>query len=342
MKLPVVHELRFAQAWAIILILLPWWVEWLGEPYLVSTATRIVIYSIAALSLNLLVGVGGLVSFGHAAYLGVGAYAVGILAWHAYEQSTLFGISGTLQGWIAIPLATLFSTLVALVVGALCLRTRGIYFIMITLAFAQMLFFFFVSLERYGGDDGLMLMDGRNQFPGLDLGEDSHLYWLSLGCLALILWGLRRVVDSRFGMVLQGVRQNEARLTAIGIPPYPYKLTAFALAGGGAGLAGALLTNHMEFVSPDFLHWTRSGDLLIMVILGGIGTWTGPVLGATVFLLLEEFLPMLLEGSGLDLLGEHWRLVFGPLLITIVLFARGGLHSLVFRNPKEAHGPTGN
>ena len=206
---------------------------------------------------------------------------------------------------------------------------------MITLAFAQMLFYFFVSLERYGGDDGLMMMDGRNKIPGLDLGEDQQLYWICLSVPGLATWLLRRLSLSRFGMVLQALRQNETRLTAIGVPPYPYMLVAFVVSGALAGLSGALLTNHMEFVSPDFLHWTRSGDLLIMVILGGIGTWTGPILGAIVFLLLEEFLPLLFQEIGLYLFSEYWRLVFGPLLICIVLFAKGGLHALVFKQMKE-------
>ena len=175
-----------------------------------------------------------------------------------------------------------------------------------------------------------------------DLGEDWQMYWLSLVALGLATWFLRRLSMSRFGMVLHALRQNETRLKAIGVPPYPYMLVAFVLAGALAGLSGALLTNHMEFVSPDFLHWTRSGDLLIMVILGGIGTWTGPILGAIVFLLLEEFLPLLFQEIGLYLFSEHWRLVFGPLLIGIVLFAKGGLHALVFKQMKGVDGAFAN
>ena len=327
-------EAKLALGVGLLLIGFPWLVDWLEEPYLVSTASRIWIYALAALSLNLLLGYAGLVSFGHAAYMGVGAYVVGILAWHQYEETNFLGLPGTLEGLIAIPVSMIVSGIVALGIGALCLRTRGIYFIMITLAFAQMLFYFFVSLERYGGDDGLMMMDGRNKIPGLDLGEDRQMYWICLIVLGLATWLLRRLALSRFGMVLQALRQNETRLTAIGVPPYPYMLVAFVVSGALAGLSGALLTNHMEFVSPDFLHWTRSGDLLIMVILGGIGTWTGPILGAIVFLLLEEFLPLLFHGMGLYLLSEHWRLVFGPALICIVLFAKGGLHALLFQKMK--------
>ncbi len=327
-------EAKLALGVGLLLIGFPWLVNWLEEPYLVSTASRIWIYALAALSLNLLLGYAGLVSFGHAAYMGVGAYVVGILASHQYEETNFLGLPGTLEGLIAIPVSMIVSGIVALGIGALCLRTRGIYFIMITLAFAQMLFYFFVSLERYGGDDGLMMMDGRNKIPGLDLNEDRQMYWICLIVLGLATWFLRRLSLSRFGMVLQALRQNETRLTAIGVPPYPYMLVAFVVSGALAGLSGALLTNHMEFVSPDFLHWTRSGDLLIMVILGGIGTWTGPILGAIVFLLLEEFLPLLFHGMGLYLLSEHWRLVFGPALICIVLFAKGGLHALLFQKMK--------
>ena len=331
-------EARLALGVGLLLIGFPWLVGWLEEPYLVSTASRIWIYALAALSLNLLLGYAGLVSFGHAAYMGVGAYAVGILAWHQYEETNFLGLPGTLEGLIAIPVSMIVSGIVALGIGALCLRTRGIYFIMITLAFAQMLFYFFVSLERYGGDDGLMMMDGRNKIPGLDLGEDRQMYWICLIVLGLATWFLRRLSLSRFGMVLQALRQNETRLTAIGVPPYPYMLVAFVVSGALSGLSGALLTNHMEFVSPDFLHWTRSGDLLIMVILGGIGTWTGPILGAIVFLMLEEFLPLLFHGMGLYLLSEHWRLVFGPALICIVLFAKGGLHAMLFQKKKGVDG----
>jgi branched-chain amino acid transport system permease protein len=323
------HEGKVGLVILLLLLFLPQVTAAFDQAYLVSTATRILIYAIAALSLNLILGYGGLVSFGHSAYLGVGAYVVGILGFHEFEGSTFLGVPGTLNAWVTLPLAVLISALFAFLIGALCLRTRGIYFIMITLAFAQMIFYLFVSLEQYGGDDGLMMMS-RNVFSGLDLEDGETYYLLTLIVLGACAWLFRRIVDSRFGRVLQGGKQNELRLTTIGIAPYPYKLAGFVIAGAGAGLAGALLANHMEFVSPDFMHWTRSGDLLIMVILGGIGTWTGPILGTTLFLLLEEFLPVLFHELGWSLLSEHWRIVFGPTLILIVLFARGGLHALLF------------
>lgn len=315
----------------LLLIVLPWLLTAVGSSYLVSTATRLVIFAIAAVSLDLLIGYTGLVSFGHAAFLGVGAYTVGILSFHAYEGETLFGLPGTLSGLVALPLAVALSALAALVIGVLSLRTKGVYFIMITLSFGQMLFFLFVSLQKYGGDDGMMMLDGRNTLPGLDLNDRMVFYYVCLAMLVLFFWFCRRLVASKFGRALQAIRQNEARLSSIGIPPYNVKLLVFVIAGAGAGLAGALTANHTEFVSPALTHWTRSGDLMIVVILGGIGTLLGPVLGTAVFLLLEEFLPMLLAALGLDLLSEHWRFVLGPILILIVLFAKTGVYGLLFR-----------
>lgn len=312
----------------VIGFLLPHLLALVDESYLVGTASRIVIYAIAAASLNFILGFGGMISFGHAAYFGVGAYVVGILSFHAYEDTTFLFLPGTesaVVGWLA---AIAVSALAALVLGALSLRTTGVYFIMITLAFAQMLFFLFVSLESYGGDDGLMMFSGRNVLPGLDLSDDNIFYYVCLCLLVAITAFFRLLVRSRFGQILQACRQNEARMRALGCHVYRYKLVAFVIAGACAGLAGALNANHAEFVSPDYVHWTKSGDLMIMVILGGIGTISGPILGAAAFLLLEEFLPMLFDGLGLSTLKEHWRIVFGPLLILIVLFARDGLAGL--------------
>jgi branched-chain amino acid transport system permease protein len=213
-------------------------------------------------------------------------------------------------------LALAASALFALVFGAISLRTRGVYFIMITLALAQMMYFLGVSLDRYGGDDGLPLAE-PSDFSGLvDLSDKNSLYFLVFALLLLCLWISRRLVNSRFGMVIQGARSNEARMEAIGFPTYRYKLAAFVIAGTMAGLAGALLANHTDFVNPDMMHWTRSGDLIIMVLLGGMGSLVGPIVGALVFILLEELL------SGVT---EYWQLIFGPFLILVVLFARGGL-----------------
>ena len=298
-------------------LLLPPMALAMDEPFFVSLASRMLIYGLAAASLDLILGFGGMVSFGHAAFFGVGGYTVGILFAHGFEGSGFLGlIAGSDNALIVWPLAMLISGLLALVIGAVSLRTGGVYFIMITLAFAQMLYFFFVSLETYGGDDGLS-MYGRSRLPGLDLSDDTTFYYVCLAFLLLFLWLGRRLTGSRFGMVIAGVRENERRMTALGFPVYRYKLACFAIAGAAAGLAGALIANQTEFVSPSLMHWTRSGEIMVMVIMGGMGTLVGPVLGAAAFLLLEELL------SGWT---EHWMIVLGPLLILIVLFAKRGIH----------------
>ena len=274
-------------------------------PFYLDLGRRMMILAIGALSLNLIMGYGGMISFGHAVFLGIGAYVVGICAEHE-----------VVSGFIQWPLALLTCGVFALIFGAISLRTRGVYFIMITLALAQMMYFLGVSLDRYGGDDGLPLAE-PSYFSGLiDLSEKNSLYYLVFALLLLCLWICKRLVNSRFGMVIQGARSNEARMEAIGFPTYRYKLTAFVIAGVMAGLAGVLLANHTDFVNPDMMHWTRSGDLIIMVLLGGMGSLAGPIVGALVFILLEEAL------SGIT---EYWQLIFGPFLIIVVLFARGGL-----------------
>lgn len=289
----------------------------LDEPFYVSLASRIVIYGLAAASLDLILGFGGMVSFGHAAFFGTGGYVVGILFVHGFEGSEVLGLfPGSDNAFLVWPLAMLVAGLLAFVIGAISLRTGGVYFIMITLAFAQMLYFFFVSLEAYGGDDGLS-MYGRSRLSGLDLSGDATFYYV---CLALLLTFLglgRRLVESRFGMVIRGVRENERRMGALGYPTYRYKLACFSIAGAAAGLAGALIANQTEFVSPSLMHWTRSGEILVMVILGGMGTLFGSVFGAAAFLLLEEVLSSWTE---------HWMIVLGPILIFVVLFARHGIY----------------
>lgn len=304
----------------VLLLVLPTLADAAGEPFFVSIAARVLIYALAALSLDLIMGYGGMVSFGHAAFLGIGAYVVGILTHHQFEGSIVPFLpgdwTGTTQALIQWPLAMLVSGLFALVIGALSLRTSGIYFIMITLAFAQMLYHFMVSLPTYGGQDGLNLWQ-RSELPLLDLSDDVTFYYVTLALLLLALFAIRRLVDSRFGMILRGGKQNEPRLVALGVPTTRYKLTAFVIAGALAGLSGALAANHLEFVGPSLMHWTRSGEILIMVILGGMGTLYGAVFGAATLLLLEEFL------SGWT---EHWMLFLGPFLIFVVLFARRGIY----------------
>ena len=294
-----------------LLALLPPVALALAEPFLVSLFTRILIYAIAAVSLDLLVGYAGLVSLGHGAFLGLGAYAVGLLAAGAMGLET----NTALITW---PTAIVAAAFFAPVIGALSLRTSGVFFIMITLAFAQMVFYFFVSLSGYGAD-GISLRS-RNTLPFLDPHNAITFYYLCLILLLAFLYLCHRLVESRFGMVLRAGRQNERRLRALGVATYPYKLVAFIIAGAGAGLAGALLANHSEFVSPGLMHWSRSGQLLVMVLLGGMGTLAGPVLGAAVLLGLEEVL------IGYT---QHWMIVLGPILVAVVLFAPRGLYGLL-------------
>jgi branched-chain amino acid transport system permease protein len=291
------------------LALLPLYVHFSGDQFALTLFTRIVILALAAVSLNLILGFGGMMSFGHAVYLGLGGYAVGMLA-HEHIYS----------GFIQWPVALAGCALFALVIGALSLRTRGVYFIMITLAFAQMAYYVISGISRYGGDDGLTIYK-RSQFVApLDLSDKVQFYYLCLLLLFLSMYLVWRLVNSRFGMAIQGARSNELRMRAIGFPTYRYKLTAFVIAGTLCGLAGALLANHTDFVSPSMMYWTHSGDLLIMVVLGGMGSVIGPVFGAVVLLLLEEVL------SGIT---EYWQIILGPLLLLVVLFARGGIFGLL-------------
>jgi len=313
----------------VALVALPYVAEAMGEGFVVYQVTRMLIYALAAVSLDLLVGYGGMVSLGHAAFFGLGAYVTAILSFHFGDGSNLMdwplaiaGSNSAAWNWIA---SMLIAAVAALGIGAVCLRTRGIHFIMITLAFAQMLFFFFVSLEQYGGDDGLGFY-GRNTLPGLDLDADTQFYYVCLALLAGFLFIAHRLVRSRFGMVIRGGRQNERRMHALGFPVFRYKLTMFVIAAAGAGLAGALLANKTEFVSPGLLHWSVSGQLLVMVILGGMGSLFGPVLGAFVFLVLEDVLVAYTE---------NWMVYFGPFLVVMVLFSRGGLWGFIRREGSE-------
>jgi branched-chain amino acid transport system permease protein len=295
------------------LALLPVYVATTGNNFLLILFTRIVILALAATSLNLILGYGGMVSFGHAAYLGVGAYVVGILA-----------KEGVNSGFAQWPLALAISALFALVIGALCLRTRGVYFIMITLAFAQMIYYVGVSLDRYGADDGLTIYR-RSQFGLLNLSNKIVFYYLCLALLLGTIFLVARLVNSRFGMVIRGARSNERRMRAIGFPLFRYRLACFVIAGALCGLAGVLLANHTDFVSPAMMHWTRSGDLIVMVVLGGMGSAFGPLIGAVALLVLEEAL------SGVT---EYWQIILGPMLLLVVLYARGGIDGML--RPRHA------
>jgi branched-chain amino acid transport system permease protein len=292
-----------------VLILLPVYTGVTGNPFLLTLFTRILILAMAAVSLNLILGYGGMVSFGHAAYLGIGGYVVGILA-----------KEGITSGFVQWPLALAVSALFALVIGALCLRTRGVYFIMITLAFSQMIYYVGVSLAQYGGDDGLTIYR-RSQFADVvNLSHKTTFYYVCLVLLLATTYLVWRLVNSRFGMVIQGARVNDRRMRAIGFPTFGYRLVCFVIAGTLCGLSGVLLANHTDFVSPAMMHWTRSGDLIVMVVLGGMASTFGPLIGAVALLLLEELL------SGIT---EYWQIILGPLLLLVVLFARGGIDGLL-------------
>ena len=288
--------------------------SWLDQPFYLDLATRVLILAIAAASLNLILGYGGMISFGHSAYLGIGAYAVGIPAYY-----------GEYSAWFQLPLALGASALFAFVTGLVSLRTRGVYFIMITLAFAQMVYFAFVSIEEYGGDDGLVI-DLRSEVGGpVDLESNVQLYYAAFIVLALVTYSVRRIVRSRFGLAIRGSRDNDGRMQALGFNTFRYRLVCYVLAGTIAGLAGFLLGNFTSFISPEMMDWTRSGELIFMVVLGGAGSALGPLFGAAAFILLEEFL------SGLSI---YWPLAFGLILILVVLFYRGGLDGLLERGAR--------
>ena len=295
-----------------LLALVPLYAAVTGDPFALTLFTRIVIMAIAAVSLDLIMGYGGMVSFGHAAYLGIGGYAVGIL-WK----------EGIASGFVQWPAAIAISALFALVVGALSLRTRGVYFIMITLAFAQMIYYVAQGLDRYGGDDGLTIGQ-RSSFAGLiDLNNNTLFYYICFAALIGSIYLVSRIVNSRFGLVIQGARSNERRMRAIGFPVFRYRLVCFVIAGALCGFAGALLANHTNFISPAIMFWTRSGDLMVIVILGGLGTPFGPVIGAVVYLILEEALSRVTEYSGLFL---------GPALLLVAIYLRGGIAGLFRRS----------
>ncbi len=288
-------------------------------PFYVGLFARVMIFAIAAVSLDLILGYGGLVSFGHAAYLGIGAYAIGILSFH-----------GIANGFVHFAVALLAAAGAALVIGFVSLRTTGVYFIMITLAFSQMIYFLGVSLNQYGGDDGLNIRHHSDFGRLIDLDNPAVLYYFVFVLLVLFLCLGSRIVHSRFGVLLEGARSNERRMIALGFPTFRYKLTAFVIAGAACGVAGALFANLTLFVSPSIMHWTRSGEILMMVILGGIGTLFGPVLGAAAYLLLE---------SVLSRWSEHWQAILGPCLILVVLFSKSGLLGLFGRGgaPRPPH-----
>lgn len=304
------HDLNWCWSSLVLcaLIALPFVANAMGEFFYIALATRILIFALAATSLNLILGFGGMVSFGHAAFLGVGAYTVAIL--------TQMGLT---DAWVVWPVAMLVAGLFAFLIGAVSLRTQGVYFIMITLAFAQMMYYLVVSVKTYGGDDGMPLLT-RSRIGMWDMSADTNFYYVTLA-VCVVTWVLiARLLNARFGHVLQAIRDNEVRMQSLGYAVFRHKLCAFVLSGALAGLAGALLANQSGFVSPAMMQWSQSGMLMMMmVILGGVGHIYGGVWGAIVFLLLEETLCHFTI---------HWQLGLGALLLAVVLLAPNGLTSV--------------
>jgi branched-chain amino acid transport system permease protein len=311
--------LRSGRAWfgavlLAVLALVPVFAHIFDQTFYITLFTRILIFAIAALGLNLILGYGAMVSFGHALYIGIGAYAVGILSFH-----------GVTSGWLHLVAGLAVGAIVASVVGWVCLRTEGVAFIMITLAFAQMFYFLAVSLKLYGGDDGLTIAS-RSDFGWLDLSNHTVFYYVVLGVLVALLFALSRVVESRFGFVLRGCKSNERRMRALGFPTLQYRLVAYVLSAQICVIAGIMLANLTRFASPSYMQWQASGDLIVMVVLGGMGTLLGPVAGAAGLLLLEEILS---EWT------QHWMAILGPLIVLLVVFSSRGVLGLFEGMPRR-------
>jgi branched-chain amino acid transport system permease protein len=285
-----------------------------GERFILGLVTRAMVMGIAALSLDLVLGYGAMISFGHAAFLGLGAYAVAILFSHDIVDAA-----------VAFPVAILTGALFALVTGAISLKTRGVYFIMITLAFGQMAYFTATSLSAYGGDDGLRMFHRSEVFGSRILANDKVFYFVVLGVLIGCYLLLKAIVGSRFGRVLRGAKENERRMRALGFDPFRYRLAAYVIAGGICALAGALFANLGMFVAPAYMTWQRSGEFIAMVVAGGMGTLHGAIIGAIGITLVEEWL------AGLT---QHWKALFGPMVVLVAIFARGGLVKLLDRGDR--------
>ncbi|CAM5508882.1 branched-chain amino acid ABC transporter permease [Eoetvoesiella caeni] len=299
----------------LILLLVPFIADVTSNSFITNMATRFVIYALAAVSLDLVLGYGAMISFGHAAFFGIGGYAVAIIGFHMDMGDTILGWAGSNSALIVWPLAMLVAAVIGLAMGFLSLRTSGVQFIMITLAFAQMLYFVLVGLVIYGGDDGLSV-SVRNAIPGLDVENSTVFYYVCLALMAVWVWICRRIVNSPFGMALRGFKQNERRNINLGYAPMRYKLTAFVISAAGTGLAGALWANYALYASPDMAAWLKSGEFMAMIVLGGMGSIFGPILGAAVYLGLEQTLTAWTE---------NWMLFLGPILVLVILYAKRGL-----------------
>jgi branched-chain amino acid transport system permease protein len=313
------RELLIGAAILIALFAVPLWAWTANQPFIITLASRIAILALAALGLNIALGLGGMVSFGHALFFGIGGYTAGILAQHAFTGAPVLGLPGTNQMWVIWLVAMALAGLVAAGVGALSLRTSGIFFIMITLAFAQMAFYFALSWPAYGGEDGLPILR-RNAFPGLNTMRPWEFFLVAYGALLAGLAVFALIRASRFGAALMAIRQNPDRVAAVGIDPFGVRLVAFVLSGMITALAGALMADLTRFVSPAMMAWPMSGELIVILILGGTGRLMGPVAGAAILVGFEVFF------GGLT---EHWKLWLGLVLLAVVLFARGGLIGLL-------------
>jgi branched-chain amino acid transport system permease protein len=310
-----------------VLAILPPLLDLMGQTYLTSLFTKIFIFALVGVSLDLIIGQAGLVSFGHAAFFGIGAYVTGILGHHNANDIALFGFFHTTNNaLISWPLAMLVCAILGLVIGAVSLRTKGVYFIMITLALAQMIYFLVISIPNYGGEDGLSLWY-RNKIPGINLDDDTQFYYVCLLMLITYIYATIKVSRSSFGLMVLGAKYNAQRMKSLGKHPFRYQLTIFALSAMGAGLAGAMMANLTQYVSPDYLHWNMSGKFLIIVILGGIGTLYGGFYGALVLLGLEEILSNYTD---------HWHFLIGIILIVVVLTSHKGVFlSMIKSEPRS-------
>lgn len=310
---------------AVLLLAVPLWAHWAGEPFTITLATRAAILALAGVGLNLALGTGGLVSLGHAAFFGFGGYAMGILAYHAQSVTPLpvWDLPGT-RSMPAIWLAAVTGgAFLAVLIGALSLRSSGVYFIMLTLAFGQMCFYFAVSWPAYGGEDGLSIWV-RNGFPGLNTLDPLQFFLLAYAVLMAVIWGMARLQASPFGLALAAARQSPARVQAVGGRPFRLRLAAFAISGAVTALAGAMFADLNRFVSPSMLNWQTSGELIVIVVLGGVARLYGPVAGAVLLVGLEHYL------GGIS---DYWQIALGAALLAVVLFARGGVMGALAGRP---------
>ena len=312
-----------------LFVLIPAWAYIADEPFTITLMTRAVIFALAAVGLNLILGIGGFVSFGHAAFFGLGGYVMGILAWHAQSYSPLLEWPFVIEGTKSMPviwlLSIILSAFLAFMIGAVSLKTSGVYFIMITLAFAQMMYYFFISWSAYGGEDGMSVYV-RNDFPGLNTLDPIQFYFLCLALLLSSLWLISCLIKSPFGLALNAARQSPQRVEAVGLDLHRLQLFAFVVSGAITGLAGALFADLNRFVSPNMFSWQLSGEFIVFIIIGGVGRLFGPVIGSLVFVGLEHFL------GGVS---DFWHIYLGIILLLIVLFSKSGVIGLIAR--KEVH-----